>query len=157
MSRPFESYDIREAMNLFREGPRRMIRNEKMKSLTKDQVNLLLADSYFNGENYLRLFTYNNRSRLEDAMIIYACHIKYLLAKYDLAEEQLWSHKKGLPSITSIIFRKAADQAHCKSYNRPSIINHVDSVNHQLKEIFSTGLEPKTFSLAIGEPYYGIN
>lgn len=119
----------------------------KVKSIDEIKLMTLLSLDSITKDNYLKLFNYEKRLKLEKALLIYACHIKYLAAKLDIDESKMlllpsWQ-KKYLP----LIFNNVCNVLdYClTNYNKSLIKNIYNKVNQDLLQICQTSLDPEFY------------
>ena len=90
-----------------------------------------------NCENYIRLFDYKRRSKLEQALLIYTCHVKYLAARFEFEVGDLITNPySSNTSIITSLFDLVRKALHINSRPAKSdVIKTIPIVEQQLADL----------------------
>lgn len=127
----------------------------KVKSMDEIKLTTLLSLDSITKDNYLKLFNYEKRLKLEKALLLYACHIKFLAVKLDIDESKMlllpqWQ-KQYLPFIFSSVC-KVLDYC-LTNYNKSLIKNLYEKANRDLLQVCQTSLDPQFYTILMKGHY----
>lgn len=106
-----------------------------------------MSPNFCRWANYVDMLPWRQRSKLEKAMIMYACHIQYLCVSLETTSKRILSHRdwqhKWLPKLWQTVCRINS----ISRTNYSKLDDSLDNVNKELFYLFGASYDSRIFSI----------
>ena len=124
--------------------------NWRLQEISELQLRKLMEKDFCKWNGYIDLFNYRKRSRLEQAMIVYICHIRYLLVLFETSATKLLSYPKWVNQFLPKIWNTISGYYGVTRFKWDSLMDLIPLIQEEQDKYFSEPIDSRVFYLLKG-------